>query len=152
MDILGPVPPPKHNSDKSNLELVHEGHLKIVKENINARAEAVFDQMNRVSDCSITDIMLAIAHHGGRVEVEGFGVFTVHQMKGRWKRKKGVWAKGETYEDRAKWVPGRLWVEFHMDWRLRDLLNEDWFCKDPEISAEPRRNMSVFRSAKSLQL
>lgn len=147
--------PPKGIKDRKNMELFEAGHRELVTKNLSARSQAVFDQFNKVSDCSISDIILALVKYGGRVEVQGFGTFFVRETPGKWKMLRGKKPKDQTDGEpdlRRKWQAGRIWVEFKMDFRLRDLLNEDFFCTDPEISKRGRRNMSVFVEARNLLL
>lgn len=158
MDLISekaPNIPPKGINDRSGVELFHAGHREIVKKNLNARAQAVFDQFNAVSDCSISDIILALVKYGGRVEVQGFGTFFVRETAGKWKMLRGKKPSDQDKDApdlRRKWQAGRIWVEFKMDFRLRDLLNEDYFSQDPENSKVPRRNMSVFVEKRNLVL
>lgn len=141
--------------DRDNVELFGAGHKHLIRTNLNNRAQTVFDQFNKVSDCSISDIILALAKYGGRVEVQGLGTFFVREMRGKWKGIKGV--KPADYDHskpdpRRKWQAARIWVDFKMDWRLRDLLNEDWFDQDPDVSNVPRRNKTIFVEKRNLLL
>lgn len=114
-------------------DLIQHGLTLRTKETLAARAQQVFDQWNRVSDCTISDIILLLAKYGGNLQVQGLGQFEVVEIKGRWKEVNGR-------RKARKYVPGRRYVRFEMDWRLRDLINEDYFSGGDT----PRPNSSIF--------
>lgn len=73
--------------------------------------------MTPISDISIHTLMLAIAQYGGRVEVEGFGAFRVHEIA-----EKLVPLPGGGHKIRA----ARRVLIFRQSNRMRDMLNEDF--------------------------
>lgn len=108
------------------------------RKNFEEQVAPLMEKATKVSDASVKDIMAILAAHGGRLEVQGFGAFYIHEVPGH--------MSGEGTHKRYK--PGRRHVSFRACQQFRDMLNQDYFGAQDE----PMPNSDYWKGAKNLYI
>ena len=129
---------PRSRCDRTGLELISYAQRELRRKNFAAEAQPWLERATKVSDASFMDVMIALAEHGGRIEVQGFGTFYVQQTPGHTKQ----------HGQQVKFKPGRRHIMFKPSQQLRDMVNEDYFGEQ----VEPMPNSDFWKGAKNLQL
>lgn len=110
---------PRSCGDRTGMELISAIFRQRQRENFAKQAQPWIEKATKISDATPMDIMITLAKHGGRVEVQGFGVFYIHEVPGHEVVNKMTGVK--TYK------PGRRHIRFTASQQMRDMMNEDWF-------------------------
>lgn len=135
----------RHMTDRTGEDIFSWAQAERIRENMDRHislsespaTKKTKADYSTISETNIKDLMTVIASHAGRIDVAGFGTFSIREIPG----------KVFTRNGKQCWRPPFRRVEFRQSPLLRDMVNLD---HENQQVAEP--NPEFFKGSRNLRV